>query len=792
VGFADHSNFQDIAEAIAKHEGRPGVNCFFTPNPLTPAALNRKPWGELAAARQGQSTKDSDIARRRWLLVDVDPRRPSSTSATSREKTAAHSIAERIRRDMTSLGWPPPIFADSGNGIHLCWRIDEPTGSDLPKRVLKSWARYTTPAAKVDQSVHNAARIWKLYGTTATKGAATADRPHRRSHIIDEPAQIAVVSTKQLEEQAGRAAARAAVGVAVAAAPSEFPRGPWSPMSVLAAIRRTGMAKPMPSPPHGGEGWLIDPCPMIGERHGGDSPTATAAGIGADGIPWFRCHGERCGERGWADLVELAYPGYSRRRDEQKKRWDDRQQRHQRATAKARQEDAWIESGVRQMTDLGNAQRFRDDHIGSARYIVLYDRWYIWDHRRWCPDERLGVIKLAHETVTRIRDEADQARDDPDLIERIVKHATRSQSDRAISAMVRQARPYLALEHHELDRDPFALNLHNGTFDLKAGKLRPYCRDDFLTKIAGTRYDPDAKAPTWDAFLNRIFDGDTDLIEFTRRAVGYSLSGDVSEEKMMFLWGAGANGKTTFANCVAELAGDYACVAHSELFEVKAAEPHPTAIADLYGARFASSVETEEGRRMSEKRVKQLTSRDRRLKARRMRQDFFEFAPTHKLWIAGNHRPRIIGTDHGIWRRMMLLPFIVAIPEGERDRHLDEKLRRELPGVLNWALAGFREWVDGGLRPPPAVLDATKEYREEEDTLGRFIDERCQIGEGLRVRAVRLYEAFVEWSETEGERRWTRTTIGRKLTDMGYRRLKSNGIWRLGITLQRNGGTVEG
>jgi putative DNA primase/helicase len=320
---------------------------------------------------------------------------------------------------------------------------------------------------------------------------------------------------------------------------------------------------------------------------------------------------------------------------------------------------------------------------------------------------------------------------------------------REATAKLARSEPGIAIDHHRLDANPFLLNVANGTIDLLTGKLRPHLRADLITRIVPVSYNPQAACPRWESFLREILP-DAETVAYVKRAVGYSLSGDVSEHCVFLLIGVGANGKSTLLGILQELLGPYGAEAPADLLLARRGEAHPTEVTVLHGRRFVVAQETDENRRWAEATVKQLTGGDR-LMARRMREDFWEFLPTHKLWMATNHRPSVRGTDEGIWRRLKIIPFERVIPPEQRDHHLGEALRAELPGILRWAVEGHLEWRRDGLGEPGAVQDAVAEYRDAEDRLKPFLDERCVLGENERSSRKDLRKSYLDWIETNAE-----------------------------------------
>ncbi len=350
-------------------------------------------------------------------------------------------------------------------------------------------------------------------------------------------------------------------------------------------------------------------------------------------------------------------------------------------------------SGHRQkpnLTDVGNAERLVERHGEDIRYCYPLSQWLCFGGQRWRGDDAGEVERRSKETVRATLREA--APEEGPIIDRdLARHALASESRARIEAMIALARsePGIPIRPEEMDLDQWLLNAENGTIDLRTGELREHRREDLITKLAPVEYDPSAEAPTWEVCLKTWLPSEG-LRRFVQKAVGYALTGDVSEQVLLFLYGTGANGKSTLINALMEAMGDYALQAAPELLTVKASA-HPTELADLKGARFVASVEVEDGKHLAESLVKQMTGGDR-IKARFMRADFFEFSPTHKVFLAANHKPEVRGTDTGIWRRIKTVPFDVTIPKGERDPALLAKLRDELPGILRWAVEGCLLW----------------------------------------------------------------------------------------------------
>ncbi|WP_242447977.1 DNA primase family protein, partial [Bacillus thuringiensis] len=356
-------------------------------------------------------------------------------------------------------------------------------------------------------------------------------------------------------------------------------------------------------------------------------------------------------------------------------------------------------------------------------------------------------------------------------------------------------RPMVSVKKKELDAHNFLFNCDNGVIDLKTGELLPHNRDLLLTKISPIKYDKNAECPNWKAFLESIFktstgEADHELINYLQKAIGYSLTGVTKEQVMFFLFGNGRNGKSTFINIIQDLLGDYGRQTNSDTFLKKRNDSGiNNDVARLDGARFVSAVESEEGQQLSEALVKQITGGEK-MSARFLRQEYFEFTPEFKVFFTTNHKPIVKGSDEGIWRRIMLIPFTVTIPKDKIDYDLPDKLAKEMPGVLRWAVEGCMKWQAEGLRAPEAVKAATAEYREDMDILGPFIDENCAVYSTARVEAKLLYENYTKWCYQNNEMDLKNRAFYRQLEIRGFKKEKGskNKTFIHGMTLNEFAG----
>jgi putative DNA primase/helicase len=436
-------------------------------------------------------------------------------------------------------------------------------------------------------------------------------------------------------------------------------------------------------------------------------------------------------------------------------------------------------------TDIANARRFALCCGDDVRWCDPWQKWLAWDGRRWSLDSERRIDALGKQVADAVWLEVAALLPNVDFAtgKELTSFARSTASARGISNMLALAKsePGVPILPRMLDTDQWVFNCANGTLDLRTGKLRPHNRGDLLTKVCPVKYDPAATCPNWLAMLDVILG--PQLAGYIQRAVGYSLTGSVQEQCLFLLYGLGSNGKSTFLDGIMRTFGkDFSMQAADGLLMAKGGETHPTERADLFGMRFVSSVEVEEGRRLNESLAKQLTGGDM-IRARRMREDFWEFPPTHKLWMAANHKPVIRGTDHGIWRRVKLVPFIVTIADDEQDKDLPRKLLSERDGILAWAVRGCLEWQSEGLGEPVEITEATAEYRSEMDVVGAFIADCCATSGYHSTRSALIYESYQNWCKANGEFAVNQRRFGLAMTERGFERYKNNGVFYRGIEL---------
>lgn len=412
------------------------------------------------------------------------------------------------------------------------------------------------------------------------------------------------------------------------------------------------------------------------------------------------------------------------------------------------------------LDDTGNARRFRDRFGQNLRYNFTQGCWMVWDGRAWRRDETAAVKQMCDEMLDEMEREVFGIHD-PGRAAAFRKFIGKSRGSHAKDNLLKEAQHLTGIPATDADFDKARglLNLPGGILKLSNATLHPHDRARLLTRLAGADYDPDAKAPVWAAFLDSVTGGDKSLQNYLQCMVGYMLTGSTREQCIFFLYGEGSNGKSTFLEVLAELLGSYAMNAQSETITARRASDGPrTDIARLKGARLVTISECPADVWLDEAIVKQLTGGDV-VTARYLYGREFEFRPEFKLIMATNHKPRIRGTDPGIWRRIRLVPFTQRIPDERQDLQMPDKLRAELPGILNWAIAGLRQWMQAssggkrrGLPRCQAVDTATDEYRGEQDRLKSFLEDCTEPAPGYAIQAAVLYQVYRRWCEENGER----------------------------------------
>jgi P4 family phage/plasmid primase-like protien len=407
-------------------------------------------------------------------------------------------------------------------------------------------------------------------------------------------------------------------------------------------------------------------------------------------------------------------------------------------------------------SDDALALEFTRLHGEVLRYVAIWGAWLVWEESRWVRDLTLTIYDKARRVCRAAADVCGK--------KQIAQRVRSAQTVAAVERLARADRQHAATAD-QWDANPWLLNTPDGVVDLHTGKKRPATREDYCTKM--TTVSPGGECPLWRKVLREVTAGDRELQEYLQRVFGYILTGITREHAMFFGYGTGANGKSVVNNTMLGVMGDYGTIAPIETFTASQHEAHPTDLAGLQGARLVLAVETEEGRRWAESKLKAATGGDK-MSARFMRQDFFTFDPQFKLVVSGNHRPGLRSVDESIRRRMNLIPFNVTIPPGKRDTKLAEKLRAEWGGILQWGIDGCLMWQRVGLAPPKAVTAATESYMASEDALGRWLDEKTVKAANATVGSTALFQAWRRWADAAGEYVGSQKRFSQNLEARGF------------------------
>jgi P4 family phage/plasmid primase-like protien len=787
AGYFNFENERAIAQAIRSVDGR-AEGVYVVLNPFNRELLARS--NNRLKARLKHTTTDADILERRWLYIDADAIRPAGISATDAEHAAALERALAIRGFLSSLRWPQPINADSGNGGHLQYRLPAlplDRAGDLVRRSLQALgAKFTDKVAKVDESTATAARICKLYGTHAGKGDSTPDRPHRRSWMLDIPERIEAVPLDALEELAALAQPPSYASNSSAKRPSQSGHGfdidQWLADSGLDIVKG-------PEPYNGGRKWTLRECPF-NTLH--EKPVVIELPTGALA---YRCLHKSCADNDWMALRRHFDPSYRSRQTE-------------RAAYQMPVEGATLLASP--LTDSGNAERILSLYGRDLRYCVEMKKFLLYSGCVWTVDHAYKVSHLAKKAARLLfaaaADLPETNAAEKEYKQAVEKFARKSESARgrkdALECLAAE-QGRLPISELELDPDPWKLNLANGTIDLRTGEMLPHSSDDLISKMVPIEYDPRAECPRFLQFLEEVMgispepgpeqrDQAKEKIRYLQKVFGCAAT--AKPEKVIFvLYGVGDNGKTTLVEITRAALGDKEYAGEISIGSLMARPKEAASsnainsdLADLRGCRFVSSSEVEEGQRLSLSRVKYLTGMGQ-IKARRLGQDWITFKPTHKLFLDCNHKPVITDPNDAIWNRVKCIPFTITIKK--IDTELPERLRGELPGILRWIVEGAVRYHREGLGGPPAeVQTATESYRQESDQLKAFLDDRCILADGLDIGAwkkaghwvpvANFYGAYAAWAEAVGEKHpLAKTAFDDRLRRMGRKedRLRPEG-----------------
>ena len=428
------------------------------------------------------------------------------------------------------------------------------------------------------------------------------------------------------------------------------------------------------------------------------------------------------------------------------------------------------------LEDSSNAQRFGDQHCGTVRFWHKRDVWLVWSGAHWQEDEDARVVELAKQTARSIYHEAASLPED--AAAKMGRWAERTLNYDKIMGMLRLAKsdPRIAVTTDKLDSSPCLLNFENGTVDLRTGELREHRREDYITKIVRCNYTPDLIGTRWLHFVGQTFG---DLAGWVQKAVGYSLTGITSEKVVFLLLGPTDTGKTTLLTTLKTIFADYSSLLQIETLMYSRTQDSNTLadLADLRGARFVITSETEEGQRLREAKLKRITQGMGDIKTVRKYENPITFPETHKLWIDANFAPAIRGADDAIWTR--LLPIPCKNKPDKKDRELAGKLLRESDAIASWVVAGAIRYFNEGLGRPESIEATRDSWKSDMDFIADFITECCVLEKGATIGASELYQAFYDWAKKQGhEHPISQTAFGSRLFDRGFEKGREGGTGR--------------
>ncbi len=422
-----------------------------------------------------------------------------------------------------------------------------------------------------------------------------------------------------------------------------------------------------------------------------------------------------------------------------------------------------------ELSEVGIAEEFVTQYSTDLRYDHKRKRWFRFTGNHWKQDETRSVFDLARWHCRKLRGGKKRLAT-KNAIEGIEKLAQRDQR--------------IAVTSDIWDRDPLLLGTPGGTVNLKTGELQKVRRDDFITKLAAVAPAPKGTpCPMFEAFLMQATNGDTGLCRFLQQWCGYCLTGVTKEQALMFIYGTGGNGKGVFKNVLTEIMGDYSKTANMQTFVASKQQRHLTELAMLHGARLVTACETDRGQEWSQSRVNSLTGNDA-VTANYMHCDHFTYMPQLKLVIIGNDKPNLASVNDAVKRRFNIVPFVHTPPKP--DKELGEKLKAEYPAILRWMIDGCLDWQKYGLVRPKAVVDATDEYFKEQDSIGKWIDEKCDLGPEKKAAAAELYASWREYAIAIGEQPGSHVTFASALVQHGFESKKSGVTIYKGIAPKKN------
>ncbi len=798
---------------------------YVTLNPCQKALLAR---ADHRLKANMDRTADHHIDEINNLLIDVDPKRPTGISSIDQEHVMALEMAQIIKADMAKEGWPDPLVGDSGNGGHLIYPLHLPNNQesvDLIKAMSEALAlRYADQLKsrnlEIDQKVHNPARLTKLYGTMVRKGDNTQDRPHRLAQIISLPEIRQPVPLELLKKLA-------------ATIPAQEPAQPQTKepngrrLDVAAYLAHYGIEVVKVKPHKGGFLYGLREC-VFDPSH---TDNEAAIGQTQEGKLYYQCFHNSCKDCTWAGAKAIISGGDrltdfmigGRRAGEptpQKPQEKPAPKDHQVGEDEGKaQEPGFADTELLNFAragQVGDARLFIRLFKGTYCYDHAAGRWFKWGDHYWIEDDLKNVL-IALDRVIDIYEQQAQkcawrraraTRDGNDTLAKqaaaeetiFLKKITQLQKKdwrKDVLEFASAGEGSLGISGKEWDSTPLLIACSNGVIDLDTGGFRDGRPDDFIKTACPTEWHGQLEpAPQWDKFLEQIFDGDRELIFYGQRLCGYATSGQRKERVTPFACGSGWNGKGTYFETMGCTLGKLAGPVPAELLLEESKHHHksggaPTPeIMMLRGKRLVWASETNEGRRLNAGKVKWLTGGDTLIGRDPFGKKMVAFPPTHTLFLMTNHKPKTNPDDLALWGRLHIIPFDLSFVDNptkplqrKRDKHLADKLKKEAPGILAWLVRGFFEWKKRGLDPPPKVLEATEQYRQEQDTVGQFIAEKCKLAAGMQVKSSEMFKEYRQWCDDNGFMAVWGNIFGESMKAKFAWKTTMNGVFYYGIGL---------
>ncbi len=724
---------------------------------------------KLSGGRRGG---DTDVALLPGLWLDIDIAGPGHADTAGRPPTleAAHAL-------LGMFPLPPTAIIETGGGLHAWWHHPAPIppDPDLLEKWAGWWARTAEAQGWTIDNVHDAARIMRLPATHNHKH--TPPRPVR---LVDwhpdrrwSPDQLAThldppdTGSVELDD-----------GESVRLVPNDTPPHEEPEISERPGDRYNHTADP-------GQlleaaGWTLHHTDHAGARHytrpgpppkgvtgataypdGGTQIYTTNSEIPAGQYTPFALYTtiHHHGNYTAAARQLAAEEGRIERRHTSPTHHADSSHGEDGQEGDTAAADDNDDGPAVLRTELGNARRFVALQGERFRYVPQWKRWLHWTGRRWERDVDGEAERAMKSVIDQLLAEAlDLEGKERDQHLRWVLASQKANAVRA-ALYLASTEPGIPVQPDELDTDPWALNVENGTIDLRTGELGAHDPTQLITKLAPVTYRPDATNDRWDTFLASATRGDNELAAFLARAAGYTLTGQTTEEVLFFVHGPTQAGKSTFAEALTATIGDYHRRTNFDTFLTRTDDRGPrTDIARLTGARLVISNEIEDGKRIAEGLVKSLTGGDT-ITARELYQAEFEYRPAFKLWLVANHAPKVRHGDDAIWRRILRIPFEHTVEADERDDTLKAHLAHDpdaRSAILTWAVQGCLAWQHDGLQVPGTVTDATAAYRADQDPIGDFLADRCHLHPDLWALAKELRREYDEWADENGVSRQAR------------------------------------